>query len=112
LERQWHRIGRPFELAQRSLANVEIAVGQSHDYRGACHQEDNNAGGDAQRSLDAQSTVIGLRADLLTNRVALYRALGGDFAPIKASSGTATALPPVAAPPSTPSAILSGDQDA
>ncbi|MCP8690034.1 efflux transporter outer membrane subunit [Marinobacterium sedimentorum] len=65
-----------------------------------------------RRSLDAQSTVIGLRADLLTNRVALYRALGGDFAPVKASSGTATALPPVAAPPSTPSAILSGDQDA
>ncbi len=62
-----------------------------------------------RRSLDAQSTVIGLRADLLTNRVALYRALGGDFAPADASSDTAA---PVAALPSIPSAILSGDQDA
>ncbi|ANG61037.1 hypothetical protein A8C75_00250 [Marinobacterium aestuarii] len=65
-----------------------------------------------RRSLDAQSTVIGLRADLLTNRVALYRALGGDFAPAEASPDTAAALSPVAALPSIPSATLSGDQDA
>ncbi|UTW10743.1 efflux transporter outer membrane subunit [Marinobacterium rhizophilum] len=58
-----------------------------------------------RRSLDAQTTVIGLRADLLTNRVALYRALGGDFASTAPES-------PAAVQPSLSSANLSGDQDA
>jgi outer membrane protein, multidrug efflux system len=62
-----------------------------------------------RRSLDAQTTVIGLRADLLTNRVALYRALGGDFAETEAP---AVSIAPATASPTLPSANLSGDQDA
>jgi outer membrane protein TolC len=65
----------------------------------------------AQRlSLDAQTAVIDLRADLLTNRVTLHRALGGDFAPAGANVPAATA--PAAVQTPLPSAILTGDQDA
>jgi NodT family efflux transporter outer membrane factor (OMF) lipoprotein len=66
-----------------------------------------------RRSFDAQTQVIDLRAALLTNRIALHLALGGDFA--------TAAMTPDAVPPQTesraglaplPTETSTGDSDA
>jgi len=41
-----------------------------------------------RRAFDARSSVISLRSQLLLNRIALHRALGGDFKTVESNTGT------------------------